>query len=1563
MLVSFFFSYFAADFMKKALLWAVLVLLSPFLLFAILTALLYLPPVQNWAVDKVAEIASEETGMQITVGHVDLKFPLDLSVDDVLVTRPVSPPDTIACIGRAVVDVQLLPLLQKQVVVDELTLEQARINTFDFISDLQISGFVGRLTVASHGIDLGNGTVQLNGAQLSDADVLVVLSDTAAVDTTTSEVPWLINIDSLNILRSRVEVHMPGDTMQVTATMGRLTASEGKVDLLNGIYSVRSLNWQDGTLTYDQTREPRILQGLDYNHLALSKVNIGLDSVYYSDPNLSVKVRNAALKEQSGLEITRLSGDVLLDSTGIRLPNMLLSTPYSNIRTRVEMDFDAFDDVNPGQLHADIQASIGKQDLLLFMADAPERLRTKWPEWPLSIEGSIDGNLKEASIDHLDITLPTAFHLNATGTVGNLLDTDRLKTQLDLQAEAYSLDFATALLPPEAANGLRLAKSLRLKGNIDVDGQRYKADLTANQDGGTVKARGWLNARNMSYEADVDVRNLNLHHLMPDIELYDLTAQAKAKGQGTDFFSPACQLDATANISHLRYGQLPIDSIQATALLTNGHALVTAKGHNRLFDGTITADALLGTNNLRTTFGADLRRVDLQALQVADKPLEIGLCGHLDVNSNLDDRHLVSGLIGEIYIDDSLRIYRPEDVGITMRTQPDTTLLRMQSGNLIVKVDGSGGYKPLFSQLSALADTLTAQYKNRIIDQPTLKRMLPTMRLYVTSGQENPLANMLRASANTYFKDLLIDVTTSAEQGVNGHAHIYALNADSTRIDTITLNLKDSDHGLTFQAVVANNKRNPQFVFRALADGHLYERGARVGVRFFDEHGRMGLRLGATATMEPNGISFHLMPSRPTIGYKEFQLNDDNFLLIRDDLKLQAKVDLIADDGTGVKIYSEDQDSTLLQDLTVSLHRFDLEKVTSVLPYMLPRISGMLDGDYHLMMNQQKQISVASDMQVKSLTYEGNPIGNLSSEFVYLQREDDTHAVEGVLMLDNKRVAVLQGEYVNRGSGYLDANLALERFPLSMVNGFVPDQLIGLEGLAEGELAVKGSMKTPKVDGEVMLDSAFLISKPYGVRLRFDNDPVRIVNSQLLLENFTMYAFNDNPLNIMGNIDFHNTDRITLDMRMRAQNYQLINSKQTKESVAFGKAFVNFYARMNGRLDQLHMRGRLDVLGTTDLTYLLLDSPLSTDNQMDELVKFTDFTDSTQTVVTKPTPEGLDVDMTISVDQGAHVLCGLNVDQSNYVDLFGGGDLRMRYNNSGITLTGRYTVQSGEMKYSMPIIPLKTFNIQDGSYVEFTGDPMNPTLNITATEHTKASVSVEGQSGRSVAFDCGVVITKTLQDMGLNFIISAPEDMSVQNDLNSMTAEQRGKLAVTMLTTGMYLADGNTSGFSMNSALSSFLQSEINNITGNALKTLDLSIGIDNTTDASGSMHTDYSFKFAKRFWNNRLKVQIGGKVSSGADLQAGQKQSFFDNVTMEYRLSPTSNQYVKLFYNQNVYDWLEGYTSEYGGGYIWKRKLDKFWDILKIWSSEKQPTAPTRPTNDSMMPRRMTNDSIQARP
>ena len=1513
--------------MKKLFWWIFVVLLSPVLLFVVLTVLLYLPPVQNWAVDKVTAIASEKTGMDISVGHVDLSFPLDLSIDNF---RVLQKPDTLADVERMVVDVQLLPLLDSKVVINELEVSNTRLNTLDMVAAAKVKGHFSRLFMASKGIDLDQGVVELNGSRLEDAFFDIQMADSVPEDTTTSEPTlWKIYVDSITIDRSDIVFHMPGDTMSIAAHIGNLTAREALIDLGDQTYTVASADWVNGAVKYDQNFQPRI-EGLDYNHIDLSDIHIGIDSIYFHDPTLRMYMRQVALKEKSGFSVTNLSGPIAMEDGAIKLPKFRLSTPYSDIDVELDMPLSLMEPVDPGKMRLKMNATLGKQDIMPFLSDMSAAMRQRWPEYPLTVSGLLKGNMQHMDFHDLEVSLPTAFHATATGFAANLDTPDKLRADVQFKANTQNLGFVMAMLPRDMQRDYRIPP-LSAQGRVKADGQQYFADITAHEGKGMVKAKGSFHATAMRYDADVQIRNLNVHHFMPRDSIYTVSADITAKGQGTDFFSPRTSLVADAKIHHIGYGKLNIDNVTAHALVGDGKAHANLISRNLLLKGAVNFDALLSTTRFDGTLSTDFQELDLYEMGVTPDPLTIGMCGHFDINSDLKLTHQVTGVVNDLTISDSSHIYRPSDIDLLLKTTPDTTYLRTQSGDFIVKLDASGNYEQLLNQFTILGDSAMAQLDRKTIDQPALRKLLPTMRMTLESQRENPVATFLKASADVDFKDMLFDLSTSAAEGVNGRGYIHSLTVSDIRLDTINFSLIQRKERLSFGGQVRNNKKNPQFVFNALFDGILQERGATLGVRYFDADNKLGARIGAQAEVVDGGINLRLMPDRPTLGYKEFALNKDNYVFLGSSGKIKAKVDLRADDGMGIRLYSEESDPDALQDLTLSLHKFNLEEITSVIPYA-PRMSGMLNGDYHVIQDANGQFSVAGDMGVQNMTYERCPIGNISTELVYLQKENDAHAVEARLMMDDNEIGLLTGTYYNEGEGSLDATLQLEHLPLNIVNGFVPDQLCGLQGYGEGTLTLQGTLSHPEVNGEVYLSNSYLESIPYGVKLRFDDDPVRIQHSNLLFENFSVYAHNDNPLNVQGNVDFHDLDHITVNMRMQAKNFQIIGAKEHSKSVAYGKAFVNVYAMMNGPLDNINMRGRLDVLGTTDMGYILRDTPITTDNQLDDLVKFTDFSDTTQTAVTRPPINGFRMDMTLNVSNGAHIMAYMNADHSNYIDLMGGGTLRMLYSPAdNLQLTGRYTLSNGEMKYALPIIPLKTFHIQDGSYIEFTGEPMNPTLNITAIEHTKATVTGGNGVGRSVNFDCGVSITRTLNDMGLEFTLDAPEDMQLHSELQAMGREQRGKLAVTMLTTGMYLADGNTKPFSMNSALSSFLSSEISNLTGNALRTLDLSFGLDNSTDATGQTHTNYSFKFAKRFLNNRLKLAIGGKVTTGNELPGGRNNSFFDNVSLEYRLDDTANKYLNLFFENNSYDWLDGYTQKYGGGFIWRRTLQNFTDIFRF--------------------------------
>jgi hypothetical protein len=287
----------------------------------------------------------------------------------------------------------------------------------------------------------------------------------------------------------------------------------------------------------------------------------------------------------------------------------------------------------------------------------------------------------------------------------------------------------------------------------------------------------------------------------------------------------------------------------------------------------------------------------------------------------------------------------------------------------------------------------------------------------------------------------------------------------------------------------------------------------------------------------------------------------------------------------------------------------------------------------------------------------------------------------------------------------------------------------------------------------------------------------------------------------------------------------------------------------------------------------------------------------------------------------------------------------MTYTPEGVlNMQGRYTINEGEMKYTLPVIPLKTFTIHNGSYIEFAGEPANPVLNITATERVKTTVGESDGTSRSVAFDAGLKISNTLSNMGLEFIIDAPEDITVQNELAACSAEEKNKLAVGMLATGMYLSGSNKKGFTAGNALNSFLQNEINNIAGKAMSTMvDVNVGMEQTTRDDGTTRTDYSFKFSRRFFSDRLNVVIGGKVSSdGGSEQYHESGAYIDDVSLEWRLDNGGTQYVRLFHEKDYSNLIEGELDKNGAGVLLRKKMDKFSDLF-IWRKKKEEVPPTR--------------------
>ncbi|MBR6016302.1 MAG: phage tail protein, partial [Prevotella sp.] len=235
--------------MKKFLKWAGVAVLVPVVLFSSLAALFYFPPFQRWAVKQASAYASDKTNMDISVGNVRLKFPLDLQLNDVVAVTRGEPRDTIANIGSIVADVQMKPLLDKKVVIDELTFEKAKINTNGFIDAARVKGDIGKLRVTNSDILLNGkddptvSDVNLSDVLLADAKLDIVLPDSVPEDTTSSDTPWRIFAQKARIENSEVEIRSSGvqefrSSDISSVKIGDATIENGVFDLKKGVYEV-----------------------------------------------------------------------------------------------------------------------------------------------------------------------------------------------------------------------------------------------------------------------------------------------------------------------------------------------------------------------------------------------------------------------------------------------------------------------------------------------------------------------------------------------------------------------------------------------------------------------------------------------------------------------------------------------------------------------------------------------------------------------------------------------------------------------------------------------------------------------------------------------------------------------------------------------------------------------------------------------------------------------------------------------------------------------------------------------------------------------------------------------------------------------------------------------------------------------------------------------------------------------------------------------------------------------------------------------------------------------------
>ena len=171
-----------------------------------------------------------------------------------------------------------------------------------------------------------------------------------------------------------------------------------------------------------------------------------------------------------------------------------------------------------------------------------------------------------------------------------------------------------------------------------------------------------------------------------------------------------------------------------------------------------------------------------------------------------------------------------------------------------------------------------------------------------------------------------------------------------------------------------------------------------------------------------------------------------------------------------------------------------------------------------------------------------------------------------------------------------------------------------------------------------------------------------------------------------------------MDMNFKATNFQVVNVKKNPVSLLYGKAYADVGVSLKGPFTALNLTGGINLLNNTSINYVIKSSTPQLKDRSIELVRFVSFRDTTllqkDLLTNRVNNSSFMMKLFIEIGSAVNVVINLSEDGDNQVAIQGGGNLIYSMNpEGGNNLVGKYTLSGGMVRYAIPVVGEKNFNL------------------------------------------------------------------------------------------------------------------------------------------------------------------------------------------------------------------------------------------------------------------------------
>lgn len=1576
--------------------WLLGLLLAPILLIVLLIVLLYIPPIQRFVVGIVEEKVESATGMDLEIGALRLKFPLNLSLKSIQVVTAEG--DTLLRLGHLETSVPLMPLFNGQIETRYLAVRDVRVFFPDSARTTIMKADARNIEVGPLSVNLRKENVDV-GALLFEEGSFSLFSVDTVPNPNPEPVLWKIAVNRVDLVKSRLHIEMPFTQLFVDAQIDKGEVDELSYDIGTLRLEGRHVSLRASEASYAQDTIYSTVPFVDYTHLYARDLEIKGSKLVQQNTLLRADIEHARFRERSGASVTDFRGAFFMEDGLIELEDFSLLTPYTRASGSFRLPLSIFTEGDETSLiKAQLKGSLGYEDIFYFSTfDISQYIGGKYPilDTPIDFAIEAEGTVKHLDIETFALSLPEIVELQLKGQVGEFFAPQKLLADLSVNVKAQRKAY---LLYPLMGSGLKgrfaFPEAMNFQGKVNISNGRYalKSQLQTRKDG-KISLDALYSLPQEAYNITLNSTQLNVRSFLPKDSIGTVSMALKMQGAGFDVMSPKTFASADLDVYQLNYNGVILSDITLDLSLKSGALALKMDSHNPGASVVMNLDALLQDALLKGDLDVHLDTLSLARLGFVADTLDLGghFCGTFSTDWKTSHSLLLE--VNDIFLKMPNTFYSYDSLALRARTTPDTVLATLSAGDLFFDAYIGGGIDSIAATASRISELTPSLQVDSLLPSTvaTMLDALPPIGLDIYFHKDNPLKEILAPYKMSIDRGEIL-FSNVRNRGLDLEANIYNFRHDTLKIDQLYASIStekgiertslseavyDALSGFTWPDT------QPIRAVKRPGEGELLDKYLRADIRANKKRYRnqepFNFYLRALSDFRTVDITTHLLQegeeaySLEAILFKNasgygltfkdtpiivagYQLNPNphNALFFNPTQKeLWANLTLTSLQDAKLSLHSlEDENAKNTRRLSMNLQRLQLSDIAHLLGKTT--IEGYMFADLRLEIDPTYDLPrVVGDISINDLTYDASRVGNISIATFYEPRDNTRHFVDAYVSVDGNLALVAEGQYHSEDKEMpLNLKAQIENFPLSLANPFIGANLASLQGEVKGNLSAKGTFDNILLNGELIPEGATFYLPMVGNTFAITTPPIRFLDSKLLFDNLQLSnADAQQPFVVDGYLTLLGPEALTTDLSVRGQDVQLINSKYKRGQLLYGKLLTSVDLSVRGNVMKPRVRGEVDILGGTNVTYVYTQSAIQAKDRLSDVVTFTDFSDTVDTWERQRHPislGGMDLTLHINVAPSVRLSVDLSPDHQDYVTVMGGGDLHFVYPPFGeMSLTGRYNLQGGgDVRYNFPVVGRKDFVIDPDSYIQWNGSVTNPYIDFVAKQRVRANVT-EGGATRKVNFDVEIVAKETVDKIDLGFDLSAPEDLSLQGKLATMSKEERGKQALGLMLTGTFLASDATPT-NMQKMLSGLAVSELNSLTGKLLQGTDLDLGMElHDAAESGRAYTDYTYNFSRRFYNDRLRFSVGGRVGTG-NLPTNYEQTFIDNLSLEYQLDRSGRQYVRLFHKRNNDHLLEGLVTETGVGYVLRRKLNNLLELFKKEAKKKRVVKSISPTEQN---------------